>query len=110
MEGFYFDPKHGGCLRRIWRVGTGVFRVGGVYGDDERQTGNYWFATASVAGVADARGRVPLTVDFSRGKPCKTRTVYAAHWSPVRRRIRWDDGNAWVKLYVHPRQLLGALP
>ena len=27
MHGLYYDPKHGGCLRRIWRAGPDRYSV-----------------------------------------------------------------------------------
>ena len=35
IEGFYFDPWHGGCLRRIAKVNENHYKIYGVYGNDE---------------------------------------------------------------------------
>jgi hypothetical protein len=96
MEGVWFDPKHGGCLRTIDRFGPRAYRIHGVYGDDEGpHTHGYWSAIAT----PDEGGR--FVVDFA-GKPIK----------PVRhlscrldgRALRWEDGNVWRKLYAHRAQ------
>lgn len=68
IEGWYYDPLHGNCLRRIKRLGVRQYRIWGVYGSDEPHTGDRWYATAT----ATPRGReeYDLIVDFS-GKPIK---------------------------------------
>ena len=35
IEGFYFYPWHGGCLRRIVKVKEHHYKIYGVYGNDE---------------------------------------------------------------------------
>lgn len=97
MQGFYFDPLHGGCLRRVRRVDTDFYRIDGVYGSDEIPRHGYWYAFARFVGP----GR--LRVDFV-GKPTKRpRFLHATYAADGR--IRWEDGNVWVPLHVHPRQL-----
>ena len=95
--GHYFDPLHGGCLRFV--VATAdprVYVIRGVYGDDEPFTGAPWTATLTVS-APDA-----AIVDFA-GKPTKRDRYLACRRQP--RAIRWQDGNFWVLLYVHPFQL-----
>jgi hypothetical protein len=99
MHGWYYDPLHGGCLRRIRRTGRrGVYRIVGVYGDDEApHTGRAWTATVYRAGDDDH-----LRVDFS-GKPTKAERVMSARLTP--RAIHWSDGNIWTRLYAHSSQM-----
>ena len=49
-EGFYYDPNHGGCLRKIKLSNTGSFLITGAYGSDEPETGKKWTATAKKIG------------------------------------------------------------
>ena len=98
LSGFYFDPLHGGCLRRIRRSGPSTYQIVGVYGDDEGpMTHRRW--TAVIHEGPDAL----LHVDF-HGKPTKktrhmTATFVDGH------RLVWSDGNTWHRLYVHADQL-----
>lgn len=101
LDGWYYDPLHGHCLRRIERAPTAsTYRIYGVFGADERpRTGAPWVAIA----VVQAPNR--LLVDFA-GKPGKRPRFLRA--TVGRRRIDWEDGNVWHKLYVHPpSQLCG---
>ena len=94
--GYYYDPKHGGCLRRIRNTGPDEYIIDGVYGRDEQpRTGRYWHATVRAQGTH-------LDVHFD-GK-CKLRKHYTARLR--NRSILWDDANVWIRLYVHPKQLL----
>lgn len=101
MDGWYFDPKHGGCLRRVRRVTSTSYRIDGVYGDDEAVgAGVPWHAVARV--VAREPGVLRLKVFFV-GKLKRRRTYDAAYAERV---LHWDDGNAWIQMYVHaPSQL-----
>lgn len=103
MEGFYFDPKHGGCLRRVRRIDESTFRIDGVYGDDEPHTFGHWHA---VARVRDRRGGVTsLRVDFG-GKPFVDHARFYDAWHDAAQRvIRWQDGNVWTRMFVHRAQL-----
>lgn len=96
MEGFYFDPKHGGCLRRIVRVDANHLAILGVYGDDERWPGAPWHAVMWEEG-APGHWHVHFTGKVKRRK----------HYRAVSRgrSLHWDDGNAWQRLYVHASQL-----
>lgn len=98
MEGYWFDPKHGGCLRLVSRGGEGAYVIHGAYGDDEppAYAGEYWHAVAR----ADPHTRGALIVDFV-GKPFKRRTRYRARLEG--RSLHWDDGNVWRKAYTTPR-------
>ena len=95
MEGLYYDPKHGGCLRRLRHSSAQTYTIDGVYGNDEPLTNGYWYA------IVTAGRRGALQVDFE-GK-LKRRRHYCATYRA--RRIEWDDGNVWVQLYAHPAQL-----
>lgn len=100
LHGYYYDPLHGDCLRRVRRTGPFTYAIDGVFGDDEQpRTHAYWSA---VVRIADPAKPHVLRVDFS-GKPGKVpRTLRATH---AGRTIRWEDGNVWRKLYVHAKQL-----
>ena len=65
IQGWYYDPLHGHCMRRIRRTSTHRYRITGVYGDDEPNTGGTWYA---------------LEVDVV-GKPTKGDRLMTAHWS-----------------------------
>ena len=117
IEGFYFDPWHGGCLRRISKIGKNQYKIHGVYGNDDNlslprnveyhpepstSTNKYWFATIQVdATVANLQY---LNVDFG-GKPGKKRMHYRAVYDSKKRVIRWDDSNKWKQMYFHKKQL-----
>ena len=99
MEGFYYDPKHGGCLRRIVRLDQGGYGILGVYGSDEPWPGEPWHAIMWEEG-----GRGRWHVHFV-GK-VKRRKHYRA--VSRGRALDWDDGNTWVRLFAHPSQFAGA--
>lgn len=100
IQGWYYDPKHGGCLRVVRRASADTYVIHGVYGDDEPGTHGYWSAVARATGRDGERTH--LEVDFA-GKPIKPdRFLCATHRG---RKIRWEDGNTWHKLFVHPRQV-----
>lgn len=102
--GYFFDPKHGGCLRIISRARGRTLRIRGAYGSDEPDTGTAWTATASM----DSRtlhGDVPLTVHFAGKKHLTHSPHYTATWHPKRRRITWQDGNTWTQMYTAPSML-----
>ena len=101
MHGFYFDPHHGNCLRKVARIGPDVYRITGVYGDDERPlTHRPWTA---VMRVVERRGEGRrLRVDFA-GKPIKRDRFMTAVYRE--RRLRWvEDGHEWLQLYSHGSQ------
>jgi len=102
MNGFYFDPKHGGCLRRIRKVNQMTYRIDGVYGSDEIGTHGYWSACARV--VRTSRTSTMLRVDF-KGKPSKVDRYLSAEYKHSTRRIHWEDGNVWTKMFTHATQL-----
>ena len=104
IAGFYFDQKHGGCLRRIIRKGHATFKIHGVFGDDEYPTHGYWFAMINIDAKKNDE-EYYLSIDFS-GKPGKKRIKYKAIWNSRKRTIEWYDGNIWQKLFVHNKQLL----
>lgn len=116
IQGFYFDPWHGGCLRSIVRLENRSYLIHGVYGNDDNirvpqhleyhreassTTNRYWYATLD---VLDRKGHLfPLNVDFG-GKPGKTRVHYRAVYNEKKREIKWDDGNVWKQMYYHGKQ------
>lgn len=90
IEGVWFDPLHGGCLRTI----SGN-RILGVYGSDEQCTGDPWYATFT-------RDGNKVHVHFV-GKPGKVPQHMVTRLDG--RMLRWSDGNVWRKLYAHRSQL-----
>lgn len=103
MHGLYFDPLHGNCLRKVERISGDLYRIVGVYGDDEQpHTHQVWTATMR---VQERTGdEIRLRVDFA-GKPIKKNRFMTAVYS--KRRIRWvEDGNEWKQLYSHGSQCL----
>ena len=118
VAGFYFDPWHGGCLRRIVKIGKDTYKILGVYGNDETTkvaqnleydpepvsaTHKYWFATLQVHKKKD--NLQYLTIDFT-GKQGKKRFQYTAVYDAKKRVIDWDDTNTWKQLYYHNKQLI----
>jgi len=101
ITGFYSDPKHGHCLRRIRNVSTKI-RIDGVYGDDEPDTNGYWYAYIKIVGSSS--NYYNLEVDFT-GKPIKKKKILTAKWYPSERCIQWEDGNTWKKLYHNFKQI-----
>ena len=48
IDGLYYDPKHGGCLRKIVLQDTqGTYKITGAYGNDEPNTGTKWYVIAT---------------------------------------------------------------
>lgn len=106
FTGFFFDPLHGGCLRRIVKTGGRFYKIKGVYGKDEKDTHKYWYADVFFKNKEDTH--YVLEVDFRTGKKNKTyNTVMSAVYIPTRRELHWSDGNVWKQLYVHKNQLVG---
>lgn len=116
ITGFYFDPLHGGCLRRIVHVRGNTYKIYGVYGNERNtqvllrdydpepsyMTGRPWDATLH---VLYKHGRsYHLRVDFT-GKLGKKRALYSARYDAVRRVIEWDDENIWRQMYYNDTQL-----
>lgn len=101
MQGWYHDPLHGHCLRRVRRISPDVYEVIGVYGNDEApSTHRAWTARMTV--LQRSGDTIRLTVDFA-GKPTKKNRCMTALYK--NRCIHWiEDGNVWHQLFVHPRQ------
>ena len=89
-EFYFYDPKHGGCLRQMRKIAPNFYIINGAYGSDEGKTG-YWAATAKKKGNE-------LTVDFTMKKKLKHKPIYKAIWK--NREIHWEDGNIWKELYA----------
>ena len=103
LAGYFYDPKHGGCLRRV-RVRGSRVTVRGVYGADEAAPGAPWTTT----GVVERRlpdGTWEVRFDF-RAKADRARDAYVARWRPARRALEWDDGNCWRQMHFHATQLM----
>jgi hypothetical protein len=94
---YYYDPKHGGCLRVITKEGPKQFRIKGAYGSDEKETG-YWFANIEEIDMIEKNEtKYNLIVDFSEKKEIThSKKLYARK---DRRKIYWEDGNIWKQLY-----------
>ena len=107
LEGYYYDPKHGGCFRTVRRLGEGRFMILGVYGAGEaRARGEFW--SAFVTTGKETSGKIPMTVTFS-GK-IREPVVANADFVVDSKTILWDDKNRWVPCYCHPRQFVWTGP
>ena len=94
LEGTYFDPRHGGCLRTITKNANGSWTIVGVYGTDEPHPGHSWSACAEVTYGHFVR------VDFAR-KFVRHKRILHALWCPALGdvgELRWEDGNIWKKV------------
>lgn len=102
MKGYYFDPKHGGCLRTIDGKHN-KYTIHGVYGSDEKNTGAPWTINATVSPEVQRDWRRDsfhsVNVDFT-GKVVHHRIHYKARWYPTKRIIKWEDGNYWKQMFV----------
>ena len=96
IEGFYYDPLHGNCLREIHKKEghANVYDVIGAYGDDEppHLPGEGWVARLAKTGNF-------LSVDFLK-KTVNHHRLYSALYCPTKREIHWEDGNVWLQLYA----------
>lgn len=90
--GFFYDPKHGECLRRITKVNDRLYRITGAYGKDEKNTGDKW--TALMYEVS----KNYYKVDFSGKKHAKIKELFVT-WNPRNRTLTWQDKNQWKLLY-----------
>ena len=105
MQGWYFDPNHGGCLRRVEKIAHG-FRIHGVYGDDEMPlTHRPWSAVAT----KHPTKQHTYLVDFAGKHLLAHKRVYEARWDGKRRRLSWEDGNTWFHMFAHHSQLVSPL-
>ncbi len=118
IAGFYFDPWHGGCMRRIAKTKVkNRYKIYGVYGNDEHirvpknveynfeasdMTHKYWYATLE---VCDERNDFYYLKVFFGGKPGKKRLHYDAIYDKRKRSITWDDTNTWKQMYYHTKQI-----
>lgn len=94
---YYYDPKHGGCLRVITKETDNTYRIKGMYGEDETEKG-YWFATITPIDNIEKDGNTyNAIVDFSEKKQITHTTKLYAYKRG--RRIYWEDGNTWKQLY-----------
>ena len=95
LSGFFYDPKHGGCLRHVlYDAQRNVGTIRGAYGDDEppHRPGTPWTATFVVVDASC------LVVHFG-GKDVTHAKTYEAFWCPAQRVLRWEDGNTWFHAY-----------
>lgn len=96
IEGFYYDPKHGMCLRKITLMQDntlGAYKITGAYGNDEPNTGTKWTAK-----VLKTKKKNVYYVDFSDKKHA-THGGYMVTYDPNKRTLNWEDGNVWNQMY-----------
>ena len=96
---YYYDPKHGWCLRMVTRVDKTTSMIKGAYGDDEELKG-FWFAKIEhLSENKEIDGKqYNMIVDFEMKKElAHKRKLYAYMGS--NRKIRWEDGNVWLQMY-----------
>ena len=100
LVGTFFDPFHGGCLRRIVRTKQDHYKILGVYGNDEppANPGDSWTATATV--VERTYALTKLSVHFGGKRIINHKLTYIAVWRPCKRCLQWEDGNVWRKAYT----------
>ena len=100
LDGFYLDPKHGNCLRRIETLNRGEYRIRGVYGNDEPHTGGPWSAIMTIKDdgryLVDFAGKIERKERFLHAWPCAN--------DKGRTDVCWADGNRWSRIYEHPTQ------
>ena len=89
---YFYDPKHGGCLRLIRKVDN-FFMIDGAYGSDEGKKG-HWFA---IAKKLKNNKNFNLEVSFTYKSKIKHIPLYKCNW--INREIHWEDGNVWKELY-----------
>ena len=95
---YYYDPKHGNCLRIMNKVDTNIYIINGAYGSDEGKNG-YWAATAEKKKNFYYKGdKYNLVVNFFLKKKIIHKQIYYAYMSA--RKIKWQDGNTWIQLYA----------
>lgn len=94
---YYYDPKHGGCLRVMTKDSGDTYKIKGMYGDDESEKG-YWSAiTTPIEPIVKNGKKYDMIVDFSGKKEIThAKKLYARTKG---RRIYWEDGNIWKQLY-----------
>jgi hypothetical protein len=103
VQGYYFDPKHGGCFRNVTKLRKESFMILGVYGNDElREAGQFWSAVMTAGPESD--GKIRLSIDFD-GKEKDEAKQMSAVFSQDTKVITWEDGNKWLPCYCHPLQL-----
>lgn len=102
IEGYYYDPKHGNCLRLVKRSSSGTYEISGVYGNDEPPfTHGPWTATMMIIS-APVRGPTTLQVHFGGKRKTHNKTMTVEYRN---RKLLWkEDGNVWHKLYHHRSQ------
>lgn len=95
---YYFDPKHGGCLRIMNKTDKDSYIINGPYGSDENKEG-YWAADARKTKLFEHKGKkYNLIVDFSMKSEKIHKNIYYARMKG--REIHWQDGNTWYQMYT----------
>lgn len=94
----FYDPNHGHCLRTMNRVDTHTYIINGAYGADEGRRG-HWAAVATKKKPFIHNGhKYNLEVNFSFKHKITHTPIYYAYMG--HRKIKWQDGNTWLQLYV----------
>lgn len=98
-RGVFFDPKHGGCLRRVCPSGPTRLVVRGVFGDDEApaRPGEPWTVYGEVVRTYPDGG-CEIRFDF-RTKRVRKKDSYRAWWKPRERVLEFDDRNQWRAMH-----------
>ena len=117
IEGLYFDPWHGGCLRRIEKLKENNYKIHGVYGNDEEinipetleydkdlknMLNKYWHATLEIYERRKHFYYLNVNFEYKKGKK---RIHYKAIYNERKRIIKWDDTNKWKQMHYHVNQL-----
>jgi hypothetical protein len=94
---YFYDPKHGNCLRVLYKNDKNTYIINGGYGNDEGKKG-YWAAILhKKSNFQYKEDTYNCSIDFSMKKRKNHKNIYHAYWSD--RKIKWQDGNTWIQLY-----------
>tara|TARA_Y100000389_G_C17144535_1_gene356608 strand:+ start:64 stop:357 length:294 start_codon:yes stop_codon:yes gene_type:complete len=93
IQGFFYDPNHGGCLRQIVKQKNGDYHIIGAYGNDEAETGSIWTGI-----MKKTNKKNTFIVDFS-GKKHVKHGPYKTIWFSKERKLKWEDNNEWKQMY-----------
>ena len=103
LTGYYFDPKHGGCLRTIFRYTDTTYALMGAYGDDEVLTqGDLWSGKIEIKAMVE--NHIPFRLVFT-GKETSKEYI-EGKFMILSKTLEFSDNNTWLPMYAHPKQLL----
>ena len=110
IAGFYYDPRHGGCLRAVAltsRRGDTAHDlvIRGVYGTNELEPlGTPWRGVMDVVSKTGSPDLHMLVRFVGKRKPEPEDLVMKARYISKTGCIHWSDGNMWRPMVAHPSQ------